>query len=287
MRNPTRYIFDFGANRGQNLEYYLSRAEKVVAVEANPILCSEIESNFDSYITAGSLVIENVAITDSSDFSEKEVEFYIHKQQSVLSQFPKPQNLDNFSRITIKSMSASAIVRKYLPAQVNPFFIKIDLEGYDNQILVELFKHDIFPEFISAESHTIETFAALVNSAEYHSFALVPGKKVQLYQWNSREGAKINFKPHSAGPFGSDIRTEWYNSETFFQVLGYEKLGWKDVHASRGNMNCLETLKPRYVLMSELKQLSFTLYRILLPFSFRKRIYRLKNLMGMFLKNRS
>jgi FkbM family methyltransferase len=287
MSKTTRYIFDFGANRGQNLEYYLSRAEKVVAVEANPILCSEIQSRFDTHIIAGNLAIENVAVTDSSDFSKKQVEFYIHKKQSVLSQFPKPTNLDNFSKIAINSMSASAIIRKHLPPNINPFFVKIDLEGYDHQILVELFQHGIFPEFISAESHTIETFAALAASSEYRSFALVPGKKVQFYQWISREGAKINFTPHSAGPFGPDIRSEWYNSETFFQILGYEKLGWKDIHASKVDMDCLKTLKPHYVLMSELKQLTYTFFRILVPISIRKRIHRLRYLVTVSLRSSS
>ena len=40
-------IYDFGANKGQNLKYYLSKKCKVVAIEANPELCLQIQKKFD------------------------------------------------------------------------------------------------------------------------------------------------------------------------------------------------------------------------------------------------
>ncbi len=39
--SPCKLIFDLGANRGQNLKYYLYSAKKVVAVEANPELVKD------------------------------------------------------------------------------------------------------------------------------------------------------------------------------------------------------------------------------------------------------
>ncbi len=284
MGGTSGYIFDFGANRGQNLEYYLSRAEKVVAVEANPLLCEEIQARFGAEIAQGDLIVENVAITDSSELSGQEVEFFIHNNQSILSQFPQPSNLQDFSRITIRAMSASAIVRKHVPKEKVPLFIKVDLEGYDSQVLKDLFHNDVFPDFISAESHTIETFAALVNSGQYNSFSLVPGNNVHIYSWKNKVGDLFNFTPHSAGPFGTDICTEWYDSDTFFRVLGYEKLGWKDIHASKSDVDCLKTLKPSYVLKKEFEQISYTLYRLTVPFFFRKRISRMKYLIKLLLR---
>lgn len=35
---PKKIIFDFGGNNGQNLSYFLEKAEIVVCVEANKIL---------------------------------------------------------------------------------------------------------------------------------------------------------------------------------------------------------------------------------------------------------
>lgn len=39
-------IYDLGANRGDNLPYFLSRADLVVAVEANPALAREMNSEY-------------------------------------------------------------------------------------------------------------------------------------------------------------------------------------------------------------------------------------------------
>jgi FkbM family methyltransferase len=36
-----KVIFDLGANQGQNLGYFLDKADKVVAVEANPLCISK------------------------------------------------------------------------------------------------------------------------------------------------------------------------------------------------------------------------------------------------------
>ncbi len=39
-------IYDLGANNGDDIPYYLRKADKVIAVEANPILSQEIEDRF-------------------------------------------------------------------------------------------------------------------------------------------------------------------------------------------------------------------------------------------------
>ena len=40
-----KVIIDFGANKGQNINYYLLKADIVVCVEANPKLVKEIQKN--------------------------------------------------------------------------------------------------------------------------------------------------------------------------------------------------------------------------------------------------
>jgi len=42
---PKKIIFDFGSNNGQNLSYFLEKAEIVVCVEANTILTERIKKN--------------------------------------------------------------------------------------------------------------------------------------------------------------------------------------------------------------------------------------------------
>ena len=46
MISKKKIIFDFGSNNGQNLDYFLKKAEFVVAVEENTVLTEKIKKNF-------------------------------------------------------------------------------------------------------------------------------------------------------------------------------------------------------------------------------------------------
>ena len=39
-------IYDIGSNNGDDLRYYLLKANKAVAVEANPMLCEKTSATF-------------------------------------------------------------------------------------------------------------------------------------------------------------------------------------------------------------------------------------------------
>jgi hypothetical protein len=81
-------IYDFGMNNGDDVEYYLLKAQRVVAVEANSALCEEATRRFSSAIADGRLTILNVALSDQE--TGEPVTFYLHRQHHVLSQLPRP-----------------------------------------------------------------------------------------------------------------------------------------------------------------------------------------------------
>src|ERR1700733_12071289 len=116
-----RVIYDFGANTGNDIPYYLKKADVVVAVEANPALCKSIESRFNHELSAGQLYVENCVLTDGI---EADVDFYIHKRAHGGSQFPKPndRDIDDFSKIRLPSLSPKNLIEKY----GEPLYIKID-----------------------------------------------------------------------------------------------------------------------------------------------------------------
>ena len=84
-------FFDLGANKGQNLSYYLSHASRVVAVEANTKLANQIASDFASKIEEGRLQVVNRCL--SVDRSDEIVDFYIHQFDSGLSRFTPPKKI--------------------------------------------------------------------------------------------------------------------------------------------------------------------------------------------------
>ena len=161
------------------------------------------------------------------------MDFYIHKNNHVLSQLPKPDNVDQFELLSLPSKNVIELIRKH----GLPYYIKVDIEHYDHVILQAIFIAKIMPPFISCESHSIDVFASLVALGKYNSFKLVDGASVSKRYKDcdipTKDGSvKYSFPHHSAGPFGNDISGPWMTSANFFRVLAFAELGWKDIHAS-------------------------------------------------------
>jgi FkbM family methyltransferase len=231
MHEP-KIIYDFGANNGDDIPYYLQKADRVIAVEANPDLVSQIMLRFPQEIATEKLIVENCVLTVGSGGA---VPFYVHKSDDVLSQFPEPDKsvIGQFKIVMIPSKNVVSLINQHGA----PFYIKTDLEGYDDAILIELFKNEIRPKFISAESHTIDIFAILVAVGRYASFNLVDGETVSSKYANhpivTQNGISMfSFPYHSAGPYGEDIKGPWMTKDNFFRQLAFERLGWKDIHAT-------------------------------------------------------
>ena len=225
-------IYDFGMNNGDDVEYYLLKVARVVGVEANGSLCELVERRFPQEIESGRLVLLNVALSDQE--SNKTVPFYLHKTNHVLSQLPRPADgeLPNFDEVEVPCRTAASVVREF----GEPAYIKIDVEHFDLPVLENLFAAGIVPPEISAEAHSVGIFACLVANG-YRSFNLVEGCSVASRYGRASikttDGPReFQFNPHSAGPFGEDIRTAWEDPDTFFYTLASAGLGWKDVHAS-------------------------------------------------------
>lgn len=231
---PLRIIYDLGANNGDDISYYLLKADYVVAVEANPVLASQIRARFADQIAQGKLAVESCVLT--ADSSADAVSFYVHRTNHVLSQFPEPAAaaLPEFDRIVLPAVNIIDLIRKY----GSPYYVKLDIEHYDQVILRALFEHGVYPPYISAETHSIEVFAMLIALGGYTAFKLVDGMSVPTQYKEVRIrtlGGEVrhSFPSHSAGPFGEDIAGPWMTQNNFFHLLSYAGLGWRDIHASR------------------------------------------------------
>ena len=226
-----KIIYDIGSNNGDDIPYYLLKSDFVVAVEANPDLCKLIKERFKKEIEQEKLIVENCVVTN--DFNLKEVSFYVHKTNHVLSRFPKPLKIENYNEIKLPSKNILEIIKNY----GDPYYIKIDIEHSDYLILKEILTNKIIPPYISCESHSIEIFTTLLSFGNYKSFKLVDGatvpKRYQNYEISTNNGKQnYSFPTHSAGPFGNDISGPWMTANNFFRLLGLAGLGWKDIHAT-------------------------------------------------------
>lgn len=213
-------IYDLGACRGENLEYYLSKSDKVIAVEANPENCKIIKEKFFKEILEQKLILIN-GIVGVDPKINTEI-FYVHKTNYLLGQFPTPENPSNFQKIEVDYIDVLELIKIH----GFPHYIKIDLEEFDHIVLKRILIQKIKPNYISSEIKKIEDFLIFDKLKESCSFKIVEGHTVNLvYE---------NFVDNSAGPFGNDIRGNWISYDNFHKLLRYKlkQDGWLDIHSS-------------------------------------------------------
>nr|WP_254896473.1 FkbM family methyltransferase [Synechococcus sp. HK05] len=233
LHSSSRVIFDIGSNNGDDIPYYLLKAERVVAVEANPALCDAIATRFSDQISSGRLIVENAALINGSEGC---VDFFIHNKYHVLSSLSKTAFPDSdFAKIEVRATNIHRLVEQY----GSPFYAKIDVEGADEAVLESFHESAVKPPYISAESHKLGVFALLSEKLGYQSFKLVDGRSVSTVYKHviipspvRQQMVAYSFPHHSAGPFGNDIYGEWMDKATLLKVLALQGLGWRDIHAS-------------------------------------------------------
>ena len=230
-----RVIYDFGANNGDDLPYYLKKADLVVAVEANPVLCASMRRRFAKAVASARLVVENLAVT-ASDTAAPTCDFYLHRHHDVLGQFfdPGPDRRGDFDRISVPCRSIVRCIEQH----GEPWYVKIDVQGYETALLESLLQHGIRPPFISVEVQGLEVVSLLAQAGCYDAFKVVDGATVSERYGDCRivvgdRSERHSFPVHAAGPFGDDVEGPWMTADACRAVLARDGLHWKDVHATR------------------------------------------------------
>ena len=266
-----RIIYDFGANKGQNIPYFLLKSDLVVAVEANKSLCDKMGKQFRSAIESGNLIIVNKALYVPADGETlpDTVTLHIPKQSCKQglgdehSTLVRPENLsDSFFRdpaqydsVKVRASTPLDIVAEY----GCPYYIKIDVEHYDHHILRSLLDGNVFPAYLSSECHNIEVLKLMLSCEMYEEYKLLSGADVGCSYKEARISndlerylpnilrsivtripfmnpvltTKYEFKRGSSGPFGEDIQGAWMDADEISSLLTSTGLGWVDLHAKR------------------------------------------------------
>ena len=144
-------VFDVGSHRGEDADYYLSRGHRVVAVDANPALASELQQRFQAECKDGQLVVLNVAISDQAD---REVDFHVSGNPEWSSVREGIANRDSLHEqaIRVRSATLADLIEKYGA----PYYCKVDIEGMDAMALRSLSRARGLPEFISVETECLD-----------------------------------------------------------------------------------------------------------------------------------
>ena len=160
-------VYDIGMSNGDDTAYYLSLGYNVVAVEAIPDLVRKAEKRFKQFIESGRLKIVNVGIAEN----EGRVNFYVNKYDSGWSSFHLHlANRGNigYDVVAIETKSLNQVISEY----GNPYYVKVDIEGYDMVALNSLFACEEKPMFLSVELFDLNGIQ-LLQQLGYKKFKII------------------------------------------------------------------------------------------------------------------
>ncbi len=172
-------VFDIGMHNGDDSFYYLARGYRVVAVEANPIMCAMARERFAREISAGQLSVRNIGIAETRG----EMDFWVssHTDWSSFHVESATKHGAQATSIRVETMP----FRQLIEEEGTPFFVKLDIECNDSLCLKDLAATASRPAYLSFEgdlgdvpfegnpSADVDTNIKLLESLGYRSFKCV------------------------------------------------------------------------------------------------------------------
>ncbi|MEI6264148.1 MAG: FkbM family methyltransferase [Sphingobacteriia bacterium] len=251
-------IYDIGMHKGEDTKFYLQKGYRVVAVEANPALVAQVSAELKSFIDDGKLIIVNEGIAEK----EGSMTFYRNDHELEWSSFDKAIGTrDNtpFAEMLVPCRTAASLLAEY----GIPYYLKIDIEGYDPICINGIESIDNAPAYISCEASSIECLEALIAKG-YRQFKLINqarnftpfsltteqnalGNFIQQ-KWNRAKLRLQKFIPFkynfgTSGPFGEETPGRWmdadYIRKAYYQFYSepsnkpINNLSWFDIHAKK------------------------------------------------------
>lgn len=250
-------IIDIGMHKGEDAIHYLKSGYNVLGVEANPILVDEAKKKFSNYIKDGKLQIINVGIAEKEGI----LPFYKNLRLTEWSSFNYEFGTRNNTKcetINVPCITTAQLLEEYGV----PYYLKVDIEGYDLICVSGLSNDRELPQYISCEAGNVESLDTLKDKG-YKKFKLInqlnnfkainldtERKKYYPRYQIIRNGIKLRLQkfitlkhPYgSAGPFAEKTDGPWLTYEKardlYLAFLQYDlqkpinHVSWFDFHAT-------------------------------------------------------
>ncbi len=136
-------VFDLGFHRGEDTGYYLAMGRRVVAVEANAELVELGRQRFAEAIASGQLQLVHGAVVGAEQrAATAELWFHPHPQRSEwgsvdlrwVRRNAEAHGLPHSAPVMVPAVSLEELVERY----GCPVHLKIDIEGADEAVLLDL-----------------------------------------------------------------------------------------------------------------------------------------------------
>jgi len=240
-------IYDVGMHNADDTDFYLKKGFKVIAIEANPALVDKAKDKYKCEIEKGQFIILNLGITGEEN-SEQNITFFFNEYMTHWGSFDKAlgwrsiqpwyteeQDVSGRKSINVNTSTLSKIIKKY----GDPYFVKIDIEGYDFIALSSFLNSGITPRYVSVENGG-KHFLDIFKNAGYQYFKYVPMHDVQNQKLPSvaKEGLNIeyDFNPGASGAFGEETPGKWLSYDDILKLskdveAEANEGHWYDLHA--------------------------------------------------------
>jgi FkbM family methyltransferase len=257
MEVRQKLIFDIGMHKGEDTVYYLAHGYEVLAIEANPRLADQGKEKFKDAIADGRLTILNVGVSNKPGI----LPFYINKFTTEWSSFDKEIGIRNSPEaeiVEVPCVTTKSLFEKY----GIPYYIKIDIEGYDYFCLNDIPDSGEKPPYVSCEAVHVEwldilmqkgyTKFKMINQADGFYPINLKKEKNRYYpmyrhirdglELRARKLFKFKHLRSSSGPFGENTKGEWRTYEEIRKIyIDYHQgdlkkavndVSWWDFHAA-------------------------------------------------------
>lgn len=164
VKSPGNLIIDIGAHNGDDSAYYLHRGYDVVAVEANPVLVDRLRQRFSNLPVR----VENVCVGPANSQS---VTFWVNQANSTWSSFDRELAARDGTLaipVEVPSVTMGTLLERYGA----PYYLKIDIEGMDQECLRSIDASNI-PRYISLELSHGEDIIDNLSKLGYSRFKVI------------------------------------------------------------------------------------------------------------------
>jgi len=223
-----KLIYDIGMHTGQDTLFYLKSGYNVLAIEADPILVEKANLKFKKFIDSGQLTILNIGIAES----EGVLPFYRNLRLTEWSSFDKTMGSRSgqYEVIDIPCTSTKKLFEQY----GIPYYLKVDIEGFDYLCINDLPSDGRGPQYVSCEAQNLSLLETLkskgynkfkmINQGDNHRPINIWKEKLPFFTRYQiiKNGIIIRlqdiipirkYKYRSSGPFGENTKGEWMSFE--------------------------------------------------------------------------
>jgi FkbM family methyltransferase len=224
-------IYDVGLHSGADTDFYLRKGFDVVGIEANPSLCRHCEERFSAEIAEKRLTIVNRAISETPGT----IDFFVNEKKSLWGT-ADPDLMERYEALgaaSHKIQVRSTTMADIFDEHGTPYYMKVDIEGYDHLCLKALVGRSEMPKYISVEASGTSSAATmhqldLLKRLGYSKFQIVLQNNVYRHvcPWPSREGKYVDYEfgAGTSGLFGRELPGRWIDYDQV--VRSYRWIYW-------------------------------------------------------------